>query len=287
MRSPGEALPLRVRAFHLTPSHFSQLRFSYATTNALAPASQPENLMRPRVWALQLILTSSLCAQSEPPAHPLVANNQSLLPRLGETIPVRELLIPPKAVKELQLSQSALQSNDIAASARHLERALAIYPNYLEAHNSLGARYIALHEYQKASLEFQKAIAIDPRVVEPINNLSVAFFVLQRYPDAEAAARRALDLHPNLPASRYMLGCILAAEKRNPSEAMELLRTTKAEFPVSRLLLAEILLRQGAIDAAENELRDYLTVPGIENKHKVECWLVRLSETSQIPRPCA
>jgi tetratricopeptide (TPR) repeat protein len=243
--------------------------------------------MRPRVWALQLILTSSLCAQSEPPAHPLVANNQSLLPRLGETIPVRELLIPPKAVKELQLSQSALQSNDIAASARHLERALAIYPNYLEAHNSLGARYIALHEYQKASLEFQKAIAIDPRVVEPINNLSVAFFVLQRYPDAEAAARRALDLHPNLPASRYMLGCILAAEKRNPSEAMELLRTTKAEFPVSRLLLAEILLRQGAIDAAENELRDYLTVPGIENKHKVECWLVRLSETSQIPRPCA
>ena len=69
--------------FHLTPSHFSQLRFSYATASAIAPASQPENVMRPRVLALQLILTSSLCAQSEPPPHPLVWNTQSLVPRLG------------------------------------------------------------------------------------------------------------------------------------------------------------------------------------------------------------
>ena len=242
--------------------------------------------MRPRVLALQLILTSSLCAQSEPPPHPLVSNNQSLVPRLAQTVPARELLIPPKAVKELQLSQSALRSSDIPASARHLERALAIYPDYLEAHNTLGARYIALHEYQKASLEFQKAIAIDQRVVEPTNNLSVAFYLLQRYPDAEAAARRALYLHPNLATSRYMLGCILAAEKRNPVEAMELFRETKEEFPVARLLLAEILLRRGAKDAAETELRDYLTVPGVENKHKVECWLARLTETSQHLPPC-
>ena len=242
--------------------------------------------MRPRVLALQLILTSSLCAQSGPLPHPLVSNHQSLLPRLGQTVPARELLIAPKAVKELQLSESALRSSDIPASARHLERALAIYPDYLEAHNSLGARYIALHEYQKASLEFQKAIAIDPRVVEPIHNLSVAFFLLQRYPDAEAAARRALDLHPHLPNSRDMLGCSLAAEKPDSVEAMELFRETKEEFPVARLLLAEILLRRGAIDAAQNELRDYLTVPGVENKQKVECWLARLTETSQNPPPC-
>jgi len=150
----------------------------------------------------------------------------------------------------------------------------------LEVHNNLGSRYIELHEYEKAAEEFHKAIDIDPRIMQPLNNLSVAFFLLQRYPDAETAARRALDLDPHNPTSRYMLGCILAMEKRNSLEAMEMLRQTKREFPDSRLLLAEILLRRGAIGEAENELRDYLAVPGAEKKQNVERWLARLTQTS-------
>ncbi len=202
--------------------------------------------MRPSVWALLLILTSRVCAQTGPVPHALVPTDQSRLPRLGDTISMGELRIPPKAVREIERSQSALRSGDVRSSALHLERALQIYPRSLQVHN----------------------------------NLSVAFFLLQRYPDAEAAARRALDLNPYNATSRYMLGCILAMEKRNPLEAMEMLRETKREFPDSRLLLAEILIRRGAVDEAENELRDYLTVPGVEKKQNVERWLARLAQTS-------
>ena len=236
--------------------------------------------MRLGAWALLLILTSRVCAQTEPHPHPLVPTDQSRLPRLGETISLGELRIPPKAIKEIQRSQTALRSGDVRSSAAHLERALQIYPHSLEVHNNLGSRYIELHEYEKAAAEFHKAIDIDPRIMQPFNNLSVAFFLLQRYPDAENAARRALDLDPHNPTSRYMLGCILATEKRNPVEAMEILRQTKREFPDSRLLLAEILIRRGAVDEAENELRDYLAVPGAEKKQNVERWLARLTQTS-------
>jgi tetratricopeptide (TPR) repeat protein len=246
----------------------------------LATASRPEDRMRPSVWALLLILASRVCAQSEPPLHPFVPTDQSRLPKLGETVSLGELRIPPKAIKEIQRSQTALRSGDVRSSAAHLERALQIYPQSLEVHNNLGSRYIDLHEYKKAAVEFQKAIDIDPRVMQPFNNLSVALFLLQRYPDAEAAARRALDLDPRNPTSRYMLGCILATDKRNPVEAMELLRQTRREFPDSRLLLAEILVRRGAISEAENELRDYLAVPGAEKKQNVERWLARLTKTS-------
>ena len=193
---------------------------------------------------------------------------------------MRELRIPPRAMKELQRSQSAFLSGDVRSSARHLERALQIYPHYLEAHNSLGSRYIELREYEKAAAEFQKAIDLDPRVMQPFNNLSVALFLLQHYPDAEIAARRALDLDPHNSAAQYMLGCILATEKRNPSEAMELLRENEVEFPDARLLLTQILIRQGAVNEAKNELREYLKVPGVEKKQKVECWLARLEQTS-------
>ncbi len=236
--------------------------------------------MRPSVWALLLILTSRVCAQTEPLPHPLVPTDQSRSPRLGETISLGELRIPPKAIKEIQRSQIALRFGDVCSSAAHLEKALQVYPQSLEVHNNLGSRYIELREYEKAAVEFQKAIEIDPRIMQPFNNLSVAFFLLQRYPDAETASRHALDLDPQSVTPRYMLGCILATEKRNPLEAMEMLRQTKREFPDSRLLLAEILLSRGAINEAENELRDYLAAPGAEKKQNVERWLARLTQTS-------
>ena len=239
--------------------------------------------MRAAVWPLLLMLTASLCGQTEPPPRPfvpMVAVDPSRLTKPGETVSTRELLVPPKAMKELQRSQTALHSGDIRSSAQHLEKALRIYPSYLEAHNNLGSRYIELHEYEKAVVEFQKAIDLDPRVMQPFNNLSVAFFLLQRYPDAETAARRARDLDPHNSTAQYMLGCVLATEKRNPSEAMEMLRQTEVEFPDARLLLAQILLRQGAVNQAKDELRNYLKVPGAEKEQKVQCWLARLEQIS-------
>lgn len=240
--------------------------------------------MRATVWPLflLLVLTPTLRAQTEPPPHPLVpmvAIDPSRLPKPGETVSTRELLIPPKATKEIQRSQSAFLSGDVRASAKRLEKALQIYPYYLEAHNNLGSRYIELHEYEKAAAEFQKAIDLDARMTQPFNNLSVALFLLQRYPDAEIAARRALDLDPHNSTAQYMLGCILATEKRNPSEAIGLLRRTEVGYPDARLLLAQILLRQGAANEAKNELHEYLKVPGVEKKEKVECWLARLEPT--------
>ena len=238
--------------------------------------------MRAKLSPLLLLLSSTLCAQTEPQSRsliPTVTVDPSRVPNPREAVSTRELLVPSRARKELQRSQTALLSGDIRSSALHLEQALHIYPGYLEAHNNLGARYFELQEYEKATVEFHKAIDIDPRMSQTYNNLSVALFLLQRYPDAEAAARRALDLDPHNSTARYMLGCILATEKRNPSEAIETLRQTQDKFPDARLLLAQVLLRQGAVNEAKNELRNYLNVPGVEKKQKVECWLARLEQT--------
>lgn len=236
--------------------------------------------MKTGICVVLLILTSTVCAQNEAPSRSFAPVDPSGLPKAGETISIRNLLIPPKALKELQRSQSAFQSGDTKSSARHLERALQIYPNYLEGHNSLGARYIELHQYEKAAAEFQRAIDIDPRVMQPFNNLSVALFFEQRYPEAEAAARRAHDLDPHDPTARYMLGAILATQKHDTVEAMDMLRETESEFPDARLLLAQILERRGNVKGAEEELRDYLALPGAEKRQNVERWLGRLKEKS-------
>lgn len=235
--------------------------------------------MKASTCFLLLILTSRVCAQTEQTRPSPLTADQSHVPKPGETISLRELRIPPKAAEELQRSQSALKSGEIRSSAQHLEKALRIYPGYLEGHNNLGARYMDLGEYEKAEAEFQKAIDIDPHVMQPFNNLSVAYYFQQRYSDAEAAARRAIDLDPRSSMPRYMLGCTLAAEKRNPVEAMEMLRQTKSEFPNARLVLADILVRRGALKEAQEELRGYLALPGAEKKQSVEGWIARLTQT--------
>jgi tetratricopeptide (TPR) repeat protein len=240
--------------------------------------------MRARVCLLSLIVMlipgSGLLAQTEAPPRPFAPIDPSRVPKPGESVSTRELFIPPKATKELRRSQTALQSGDIRASARHLERALQIYPGYLEGHNNLGGRYVALHEYERAVVEFQRAIEIDPRVMQPFNNLSVALFLLGRYAEAESAARDALGLDPKDATARYMLGCILATERRNPVEAMDMLRSTTDAFPDAKLLLAEILVRRGDTEEAKGVLLEYLNAPGAEKKQRVECWLARLTHAA-------
>src|SRR5262249_38144334 len=140
------------------------------TANASGPCVTAEDAMRVSICVLFLILSSRVCAQTEPQTQPYIPADVTRLPKPGEAISARELLIPGKALKELRRSESALRSGDTRTSAQHLEKALQIYPNYLEGHNSLGSRYIELREYQKAAAEFQKAIDLDPGVMAPINN---------------------------------------------------------------------------------------------------------------------
>jgi Flp pilus assembly protein TadD len=239
--------------------------------------------MRVIVCVFSLILTSSIFAQTGSGPRSVVPTDPTRLP-LGEAISTRQLLIPPKAVKELQLAQAASLSGDVHSSARHLEKALQIYPNCLEAHNNLGSRYFELTEYEKAVAEFRKAIELDSQLVQPVSNLSVALFLLRRYPEAEAAARQALDLDPRNPTARYMLGATLATEKRNPAEAIQLLHQTTSEYPDSRLLLAMVLVRLGSVEEAKAELQEYLKAPEPGKKQNVERWLEKLARTSSAAR---
>jgi len=234
--------------------------------------------MKTKVWVLILLSASSVFAQTESLPSSLVPVDPARQPGLGLSVPARQLLIPSRAVKEIERAQAAFASGDIHSSAGHLEKALRIYPACLEAHNALGSRYISLREYEKAAAEFQRAIDIDPRVLPPVSNLSVALFLLGRYPQAEAAARRALELDSSNKTARYMLGAILATEGRNPMEAANLLRQTRSDFSDARLLLAKIWSSAGNLEEAKTELREYLKSPDPAKKQNVERWLARLSQ---------
>jgi Flp pilus assembly protein TadD len=45
---------------------------------------------------------------------------------------------------------------------RHLHKALAIFPDYGEAHNDLGGLYMRCRGFAHAAAEFQKAATLNP-----------------------------------------------------------------------------------------------------------------------------
>jgi thioredoxin-like negative regulator of GroEL len=195
----------------------------------------------------------------------------------AETVPVSDLVVPPKAAKEFERSMKAFQSGDFQSAAGHLEKAIHIDPEFVQAHNNLGATYLNLREYDSAAIQFQKTIELAPKLQEPYHNLGMALMLLRRFPEAEVAVRHALDIAPQRLSARYTLGRILAMEGSTTPEAVEMLSQVATERPEARLPLAQVLLNRGAVDQAAAELRTYLKDPDPAKKQLVECWLAQIT----------
>lgn len=259
--------------------------------------------MRYTVWALLLILTTNTSGQgrrqpedadhralpiTEPqlnslatvsPAQPMAGGSYSAPVGSGK-ISLDELRIPPKAIHELQLSVKAYRTGDWRASAIHLEKVLAIYPQYYPAQDALGTLYVRLHEYDKALGEFEKTTNPESRSPQELHNLSATLYLLKRYSEAESTARAALQIDPMRTTTRYVLGCTLFAEGLITDETVDLLKQSSQTIPNARLVLAHLLIKRGVPDEAETELRAYLEAPNAPGKDEVRRWLDELTHES-------
>ncbi len=178
--------------------------------------------------------------------------------------------IPPKAKNEFKKAEEAEEKGRTQKSIEHLEKAIEIAPDYMEAYNNLGVRYIRLGEYSRAAEYLEKAAELDPGAPTVFGNLAAAYFALQRWADTEQAARRALQYDPSASNVRYLLGVSLVAQHGLKDEAVDSLRNAAQGYPKAYLALAEFFAGQGARSEAVAELRKYLESGAGENREEVE-----------------
>jgi VWFA-related protein len=138
-------------------------------------------------------------------------NNKDFSDRQGKAAEVSDavskldLMAPGKARGEYNKGFDDLNRRNFSSAAAHLDKALAIYPKYVSAHNALGTALMNLGQNEKARAEFQTALSLDDHVPNTYSNLSRACLVIKDYPSAVQAMEKATALSPLNLQLRVML----------------------------------------------------------------------------------
>lgn len=184
--------------------------------------------------------------------------------------------VPKKARKEYDRSVDKMENGDLRGSLEHLKKAVEIDPEYMEALNNLGSRYLVLGDARSAFQSFRRAQEIDPGSALVQSNIAIALMSLHDVPGAEAAARRAIEMDPADVKAKYMLGLALYAQKKFTPETVTLLTNAQENFPNASVALATVHALTGHEDLARKSLKAYLQSGQKEQRKKVEAMLASL-----------
>lgn len=166
--------------------------------------------------------------------------NESSMPSTG-VVSARRLSHKPnkQAVKEYREATKAAGKGDRSNARAHLERSVALDPEYFEAQYSLGGERIMAGDPNGAMEAYDKALEIDPSSAPALVSRGIVLLHLHKAEEAEGTARKALELSgaDNVPA-HYVLGLSMAARGKNLVEALEHLKISAPRFAQARHAVA-------------------------------------------------
>jgi tetratricopeptide (TPR) repeat protein len=178
------------------------------------------------------------------------------------TISVQELShkVPKAAQKEYDKGRQAASKGNQDAAAQYFLKAVELDPEFVDAHNELGASEVALGKLPEAAEQFQKAIDLVPEHRLALPNLSIVLARMKRFKEAGDVARRALQLLPGSARMHYILGFSILVQHGDTKEALDNLKYAAAEIPNAHLISAEVLSQMGRRQEAAEQVEEYLRV---------------------------
>jgi len=190
---------------------------------------------------------------------PLPSSAQS--PQPGNVVSVRELLIPPKALRAFEQGIQLLAKKDPAGSLRHFQTAVAEYAGYYEAYDRIGAADLKLWRITDAEEAFRKSIEVSGgQYAHPLFALGAILDTQRNFAEAMTVIRKGLDLEPDSWTGEYYQGLAqfgldrLEEAEKSVREALRI----KTNFPEAHLLLADIHSREEDYSSLVNDLNEYL-----------------------------
>lgn len=136
--------------------------------------------------------------------------------------------VPEESQIAYKKALSAIEKKDTPTAISELQKALAIFPDYLVALEKLGTLQLAGNNYEEAVQIFKKAISIYDRSFTSWYGLGYAEFALKRFPDASISLARSVELKGDSMGGQFLLGVTYRALKEYSKAETALLKAIKA-----------------------------------------------------------
>ena len=143
-----------------------------------------------------------------------------------------------------------------------MQKAAALSPGEVEAHNNLGMVLQDLNRLDKAEVSFRQALQIKPDYAEAHSNLGATLKELGRLDESEASYRRALQINPDFAEAHSNLGNTLKYLGRLDEAEASYRRALqiKPDHAEAYNNLGVTLQKLGRMDESEDSLRRALQI---------------------------
>lgn len=196
---------------------------------------------------------------NSPPSRVIIDMRPSSNENTGAGSP--QILLAPKAQKELAKAVEALGANKPRDARSHLEAAYRLAPNHPAVNYLYGVYFLQMKDQEKAKSYWTKALEFNPKHVSALISMSEALLREQKIPDAESYVKKAVEADPNSWRAHAILAEVLLKESQ-PNEAVKeadrAVELGKGQAAMVRPLLARALTESGNKERAGKVLQEYL-----------------------------
>jgi len=172
-----------------------------------------------------------------------------------------QILLAPKAQKELAKAVEALRATKPGDARSHLEAAYRMAPNHPAVNYLYGVYFLQMKDQEKAKTYWTKALEFNPKHVSALISMSEALLREQKIPDAASYVKKAVDADPNSWRAHAILADVLLKESQ-PTEAVKeadrAVELGKGQATMVQPLLARALMESGNQERAGKVLQEYV-----------------------------
>jgi tetratricopeptide (TPR) repeat protein len=201
-----------------------------------------------------------------------------LKPNVAGTKPVTRSTIsadvPAAAQAEFDKAEGALAGNkkeNMEEGVRHLEKAIAIYPKFLQAQLKLGTAYMDLQQFDKAEAALKKTLELDSKAANALFALGEVYLRQKKDEDAEKVLLQGFEIENRSFQGHLTLARVywdMASKIKDDTQARPALekaydQVKKAlelnpNLAPAHLLKGNLLLRVRRAADAQHEYEEYL-----------------------------
>jgi len=170
--------------------------------------------------------------------------------------------IPEAALKEFKLASKEMDKKHWEEAKDHFQKAITLFPKYVEALNSLGLVEIQLKDGEGAVKAFRSATQIDPSLPRANLYLGQFYYDNHQYKEAEPYFLRSAA---DQPQSAQILTALAYVELQNGETEVALTNARKVpalpdhkHYAISHLYAAQALAGRGKDDEIAKEYKEYL-----------------------------